>query len=169
MHKQHYTMLHKVLTQVEPVDSVRLLTWFFSTFDNPAVAPACSMGEVFHCCATGGRSFCWQHYSRIWELSCLSVCGFSCANMQPSTLGSYSASSSSTHVQHQGFLAFSQVTIICTHHQHQSQEGSSFLQQCIWWPTWQEGSHQTGEIVHQWWKLQIKFQWQISSSCHQAW
>ena len=44
MHKQHDTMLREVLPQVEPVDLVRLLTWFFSSTDNPVAAPACSMG-----------------------------------------------------------------------------------------------------------------------------
>ena len=39
-------MCKEVLPQVEPADSVRLLTWFFSTTDNPGAAPACSVGEV---------------------------------------------------------------------------------------------------------------------------
>ena len=43
---QHNTMFREVLTQVEPADSVRLLTWFFSTTDNFGVASTYSMGEV---------------------------------------------------------------------------------------------------------------------------
>ena len=43
---QQDSRLREVLLQVEPVDTVGLLTWFFSTTDNPAPAPTCSMGEV---------------------------------------------------------------------------------------------------------------------------
>ena len=39
-------MLSEVLAQVEPVESVRLLTWFFITTDNPSVALTFSVGEV---------------------------------------------------------------------------------------------------------------------------
>ena len=46
VHEQHDTTLREVLTQVEPADSVRLLTWFFSTTENPGVASTPSMGEV---------------------------------------------------------------------------------------------------------------------------
>ena len=46
MHEQHNTMLREVLAQVGPVDSVRLLTWFFFATANPGAAPTCSMGEV---------------------------------------------------------------------------------------------------------------------------
>ena len=34
MCEQHYTMLREFLTEVEPAESVRLLTWFFFTTDN---------------------------------------------------------------------------------------------------------------------------------------
>ena len=50
--------------------------------------------------ATEGGSLCWQHHSRSWELSCSSVCSFSCANKQLSTSSLHSASSGSPHVQH---------------------------------------------------------------------
>ena len=46
MHEQHDTTLREVLTQLEPADSLRLLTWFFSTTDNPGVAPVWSGDEV---------------------------------------------------------------------------------------------------------------------------
>ena len=39
-------MLREVLTQVGLADLLRLLTWFFSTTDNPGAAPPCSVGEV---------------------------------------------------------------------------------------------------------------------------
>ena len=87
----------EVLTQVEPVDSVRLLTWFFSSNEQSWFGSPMLHGWSAGCChATKGVSFCWQHHSRTQELSSLSACGFSCANKQPSTLGSYSASCSSS-------------------------------------------------------------------------
>ena len=44
-----------------------------------------------------------------------------------------------------------------------TQEVQSFLWQCIWWPTWQEGLHQNQERVHLWWQPQIQFPCWISS------
>ena len=121
-----------------------------------------------HCHATEGKHFCWQHHSRTQELSCLSVCSFSCANKQPSAFGSHSASSGSPHAWHHGFWHSSWVLIPCSHHQHHTQEAWSFLQQCIWWPMWQEGSHQNQERVHWQWWLQIQCQNHISPSGHWA-
>ena len=46
MFEQHYTLLGEVLAQVELVDSVRLLTWFFSTTDNLGAASTCSVSKV---------------------------------------------------------------------------------------------------------------------------
>ena len=46
MCEQHDTTLREVLAQVAPVDLVRLLTWFFSTTDNPGAAPTHSKGGV---------------------------------------------------------------------------------------------------------------------------
>ena len=46
IHKWPDSALREVLAQVEPADTVRILTWFFSTADNPGTAPTCSMGKV---------------------------------------------------------------------------------------------------------------------------
>ena len=73
------------------------------------------------------------------------------------------------HVWHQGFRHSSQVLIPSAYHEHQTQEAWSFLQQCIWWPMWQEGSCQNQERAHwqQW--LRIQCQCQISSSGCYTW
>ena len=39
-------MLREVLTQVEPANLLRLLTWFFSTAGNPSAAPTHPLGQV---------------------------------------------------------------------------------------------------------------------------
>ena len=61
MHKQHNTMLREVLPQMEPVDSVRLLTWFslyhWHSWCNSFMLHGWGVG---HSCATEGGSFCWQ-------------------------------------------------------------------------------------------------------------
>ena len=44
--EQFTITFREVLFQVSPVDSLRLLTWFFSTADNPVVVPTHSIGEV---------------------------------------------------------------------------------------------------------------------------
>ena len=46
VHEQHDTTLREVLAQVEPVDLVCLLTWFFSTTINPGAALAHSVAQV---------------------------------------------------------------------------------------------------------------------------
>ena len=46
LHEKHDTTLREVLTQMEAADSMKLLSWFFSTSDNPGAAPTCPMGEV---------------------------------------------------------------------------------------------------------------------------
>ena len=154
--------LGKCFTKVEPADLVRLLTWFFSTTDNPGVAPTCSVGEVL---ATAmqlrAECFCWQHHPRTWELSCISVCSFSCANKQPITLGSYSAFSCFPHVWHQGFWHSSWVLIPNAHCQHQTQAAWFFLQQWYLMTNATRGlACQNQERVHQWWQ-----QW-IQCQCH---
>ena len=89
--------MHEVLTEVRPVDLVRLLTWFFSTTDSPGAAPGCSMGEVLATAMQLRAEAFVDNTTLGLESSHAPVCGFSCVNKQPSTLGSHS---SSIHVQH---------------------------------------------------------------------
>ena len=88
----------------------------------------------------------------------MTICGFFCVNNQPSTLGLHSTLSSSLHVWNWGPWHPSQVLTPHTCHQYQIQEVWLFLQQCIWWPTWQGGSHQNQGRAHQWWWPQIQCQ-----------
>ena len=126
MCKQHDTTLREVLAHAEPVDSVRLLTWFFSTTDNLGAAPAYFMDEVFATAVQLRVEGLLATPLQAQELPCLSVCSLSCAYKQPSTSGLYSTSSGSSHVWHQGFWNSSQFLFPCTSCQHQTQEAWSF-------------------------------------------